>query len=243
MPSQPLYKQVKDQIVESLIRNEWRPGKMIPSEKQLAARYEVGISTVRAATGELAASGVLIRAQGKGTYVAHHSARDNTYRFFNVVRNNGDKEPFYRELLSLRKERADVKTAARLQFPHGSRSPQIYRLKIRLSATYPGFALAEIILPGHLFSGIDAKPVPDGPASLYAIYQANYGVNIIRVVENLYAVRAGVVVAKVLGIEPTEPVLQIDRVGYTFNDVPVELRTTWVHTKHYHYLMAQGAPG
>ena len=138
MPSQPLYKQVKDQIVESLIRNEWRPGKMIPSEKPLAARYEVGISTVRAATGELAASGVLIRARGKGTYVAHHSARDNTYRFFNVVRNNGDKEPFYRERLSLRKERADVNTAARLRFPHGRRSPQIYRLKDQTQRHLPG---------------------------------------------------------------------------------------------------------
>ena len=243
MPTQPLYKQVKDQIVESLVSNEWRPGGAIPSEKQLAARYRVGISTVRAAIGELAASGVLIRTQGKGTYVAHHSARGNVYRFFNVVRNNGAKEPFHRELLSLQKERADTRTAARLQFAPDKRSPEVYRLKIKLSATYPSFALAEIILPAHLFPRLDPKSVPDGPASLYALYQANYGVNIIRVVENLYAVGAQAAVARVLGIGRTEPVLQIDRIGYTFNNVPVELRTTWVHTKHYHYLMIQGAAG
>lgn len=243
MPSQPLYKQVKEQIVGSLVRHEWRPGEMIPSEKQLAARYSVGISTVRAAIGELAASGVVIRTQGKGTHVARHSARGNVYRFFNVVRNNGEKEPFYRELLSLRKERADVNSAAQLQLAIARRSPEIYRLKIKLSATYPGFALAEIIVPAHLFPGLDAKAVPDGPASLYALYQANYGVNIIRVTENLYAVRAGAAVAKGLGVDPTEPVLQIDRVGYTFNDAPVELRTTWVHTKHYHYFITQGAAG
>lgn len=243
MPSQPLYKQIKEQIVGSLVRHEWRPGEMIPSEKQLAARYSVGISTVRAAIGELATSGVVIRTQGKGTHVAHHSARGNVYRFFNVVRNNGEKEPFYRELLSLRKERADVNSAAQLQLPFARRSPEIYRLKIKLSATYPGFALAEIIVPAHLFPGLDAKAVPDGPASLYALYQANYGVNIIRVTENLYAVRAGAAVAKGLRVDRTEPVLQIDRVGYTFNDAPVELRTTWVHTKHYHYFITQGAAG
>jgi len=83
----------------------------------------------------------------------------------------------------------------------------------------------------------------NGPASLYALYQANYGVNIIRVVEHLLAVRAGAAVAKALGIDRSEPVLEIERTAYTFNDVPVEWRTTWVHTKHYHYLMTQGAIG
>lgn len=243
MSSQPLYKQVKEQIVEGLARNEWRPGEMLPSEKHLAAHYGVGISTIRAAIGELASSGVLVRTQGKGTYVAHHSARGNLYRFFNVVRNNGDKEPFHRELLSLRKERADPKTAARLQVPEERRLPDVYRLRIRLGATYPGFALADIVVSAHQFPGLDARSVPDGAASLYALYQTHYGVNIIRVVEHLYAVRAGAIVAKLLGIDRSEPVLQIERTAYTFNDVPVELRTTWVHTRHYHYLMAQGAAG
>jgi GntR family transcriptional regulator len=243
MSSQPLYKQVKEQIVESLARSEWRPGEMLPSEKQLAAHYAVGISTIRAAIGELATSGVLMRTQGKGTYVAHHSARGNLYRFFNVVRNNGEREPFHRELLSLRRERADPRTSARLQIPAGRRAPDVYRLRIKLSAAFPAFALAEIVVSAHLFPGLDAKSVPDGASSLYALYQTTYGVNIIRVVEHLYAVRAGAAVAKALGIDRTEPLLEIERTGFTFNDVPVELRTTWVHTRHYHYVMAQGAAG
>jgi len=243
MPSQPLYKQVKDQIVESLVRNEWQPNEMIPSEKQLATQYGVGISTIRAAIGELVVSGVLVRTQGKGTYVAHHSDHGNVYRFFNVVSSNGEKQPFYRELLSLRKEKADIKAATGLQFPPGRRTPEIYRLRIKLSAASAQVALAEIVVPAHLFPGLDVKAVPDGRASLYALFQANHGVNIIRVVESIYAVCAAASVAKVLGIDPSEPLLQIDRTAFTFNDVPVELRTTWVHTRHYHYSMAQGAPG
>ena len=242
MPSRPLYKQVKDRIVDSLVRNEWRPGEMIPSEKVLAARYEVGLSTVRAAIGELASAGVLIRTQGKGTYVSHHSARDKLYRFFNVVRNNGEKEPFHRELLSLRKERADPRTAARLQLPAQRRTSEVFRLRIRLSASHPSFACAEIVVPAHLFQGLDTRAVPDGPSSLYALYQATYGVNIIRVVESLYAVRANTAIAGILRVDRDEPLLQIDRVAYTFNDMPVELRTTWVHTRHYHFLTMQGEP-
>jgi len=242
MPSRPLYKQVKDRIVESLVRNEWRPGEMIPSEKVLAARYGVGLSTVRAAIGELVSAGVLIRTQGKGTYVSHHSARDKLYRFFNVVRNNGEKEPFHRELLSLRKERADPRTAARLQLPAQSRTSQVFRLRIRLSASHPSFACAELVVPAHLFQRLDKRAVPDGPSSLYALYQATYGVNIIRVVESLHAVGASAAIAGILRVDLDEPLLQIDRVAYTFNDMPVELRTTWVRTRHYHFLILQGEP-
>jgi GntR family transcriptional regulator len=242
MPSRPLYKQVKDRIVESLVRNEWRPGEMIPSEKVLAARYEVGLSTVRAAVGELASAGVLVRTQGKGTCVSHHSAQGNLYRFFNVVSNKGDREPFHRELLSLKRERADPRTAARLLLPAERRTSDVFRLRIRLSASHPSFACAEIVVPAHLFPGLDARRVPDGPSSLYALYQATYGVNIVRVVESLYAVRAGAAVAGILRIDRDEPLLQIDRVAYTFNSVPVELRTTWVHTRHYHFLTMQGEP-
>jgi GntR family transcriptional regulator len=243
MASRPLYKQVQDEIVDSLVRKEWQPGEMLPSEKQLAARFGVGLSTVRAALSELATSGVLLRAQGKGTFVAHHSARGNNYRFFNVVRNNGEKEPFHRELLSLRKERADTHVAALLQLPTGRRARDIYRLRIRLSATYPGFACAQIIVPAHLFVGLEANAIPNGGSSLYALYQARWGVNIVRVDERVFSVRAGNAVAKMLAIDASEPVLRIERVGFTFNAVPVELRTTWVHTAQYHYHTSEGVPG
>jgi GntR family transcriptional regulator len=240
MRSQPLYRQVKEQIIESLARNQWRPGELIPSEKQLAARFGVGVSTVRAAIGELAIARVLIRTQGKGTYVAHHNARGSAYRFFNVVSNKGVKEPFHRELLSIRREHANSAVASRLQL---SSRALVHRLKIRLSASFPRFAYAEIVVPSRLFPGLGAHAVPDGAASLYALYQARYGVNIVRVDENFYAVRAGSVVSRALDLARDDPVLQIDRIGYTFNDTPVELRTTWVRTTHYHYFMTQGAAG
>ena len=243
MNNRPLYKQIKDEIVCGLVRKEWQPGEMLPSEKQLAARFAVGVSTIRAALSELASAGVLLRAQGKGTFVSHHNSRGNAYRFFNVVRNTGEKEPFHRELLSLRKERASVSVAARLQLTGGRRTSEIYRLRIRLNATYPAFACAQIVVPAHLFPGLDAKVVPDGPSSLYALYQARYGVNIVQVDESVYSVRAGTMVGRILGIDPSEPVLQVDRVGFTFNAMPVELRTTWVHTERYHYHTTQGAAG
>lgn len=240
MPTRPLYKQIQEQIVDSLVRNEWKPGEMIPSERQLALRYSVGISTVRAAIGELVVSGILIRTQGRGTHVAHQGARGALYRFLNLVGNDDVKKPFHREVISLKTAKADPRISGVLQFPAHERSLRTIKLKIKLSTNQSFVALAEIIVPNYLFPGLETVGVPDGAESLYAIYQANYGVNIIRVVERIYAVKAGTAVAKALDLETNDPVLEIHRIAYTFNDVPVEIRRTWVHTKHYHYLIAQG---
>src|SRR5690349_8982230 len=65
----PLYKQVRASLVDSLCRGEWKPGDALPNERSLAERYGVGVATIRAAIGELAAMHVLVRRQGKGTFV------------------------------------------------------------------------------------------------------------------------------------------------------------------------------
>lgn len=240
MANQPLYRSVRDQIVEGLVRREWRPGDAMPSERQLAARYGVGISTIRAAIGELETSNVLIRMQGKGTFVAQHGARENRYRFFNVVRNSGVKEPFHRELLSLKREKADARSAAALQLPAGPRSLEVFKARIRLEALKEPFAVADLTVSAQRFPGLDANGIPDGEGSLYSLYQATYGVNVIKVVEQFVAVMPPATIVRMLKLPQGEPVLEIRRVAYTFNDEPVELRATWVRTKHCHYMIAQG---
>ena len=69
---EPLYAQVKKRITESLVRGEWNPGEVIPSEIELAHIYDVSQGTVRKAIDELTAESILIRRQGKGTFVATH---------------------------------------------------------------------------------------------------------------------------------------------------------------------------
>jgi DNA-binding FadR family transcriptional regulator len=57
----------------SLQAGEWKPGEAIPSELDLAARFKVSQGTVRKAIDELAAENLLVRRQGKGTFVATHA--------------------------------------------------------------------------------------------------------------------------------------------------------------------------
>ncbi len=72
----PLYQQIKALIMQSLQTGEWKPGELIPSEVELAYRYKVSQGTVRKAIDELSADNLVVRRQGKGTFVAtHHEAR------------------------------------------------------------------------------------------------------------------------------------------------------------------------
>ena len=69
----PLYQQIKVLILQSLQAGEWKPGEAIPSEMDLAARFRVSQGTVRKAIDELAAENLVVRRQGKGTFVATHA--------------------------------------------------------------------------------------------------------------------------------------------------------------------------
>ena len=69
---QPLYRQIKTLITRSLVSGEWRPGEPIPSEMELASRYSVSQGTVRKALDALAAENIVVRRQGRGTFVAEH---------------------------------------------------------------------------------------------------------------------------------------------------------------------------
>src|SRR5213080_4406395 len=86
----PLYQQIKTLITRSLEAGEWRPGEAIPSEMELAARFKVSQGTVRKAIDELASEHILMRRQGKGTYVASHNEPSYQYRFLRVTPDSGD---------------------------------------------------------------------------------------------------------------------------------------------------------
>jgi GntR family transcriptional regulator len=87
----PLYEQVIDTVTKALIAGEWGPGEMIPSEFELARRYGVSQGTVRKAIDEMASRHLLIRRQGKGTFVATHQEANWQYRFLRMLPDVGEK--------------------------------------------------------------------------------------------------------------------------------------------------------
>jgi len=66
---------------------------MIPSEAELATRFGVSQGTVRKAIDEMAAENLLVRRQGKGTFVASHSDPRSVFRFLSIRANAGELPP------------------------------------------------------------------------------------------------------------------------------------------------------
>lgn len=229
----PLYKEVKIRITRSLIAGEWKPGDAIPSESRLAEHFDVSVGTIRKAIDELVAEKILVRQQGRGTFVTTHTEDRQLYYFFHIVGKDGNKEPPTHELLSFQKAKADSEAELRLSVSRGDRVYRIYNV-LKLAGTPVIFD--EIVIPAARFPDLTEAAFAAREGTIYGLYQARYGINIVRISERLSAAHPDARIAGVLGIRASNPVLVIKRVAYTYHDAPVELRTSWVNTERHEYL-------
>jgi GntR family transcriptional regulator len=229
----PLYEQIKVLITQSLIGGEWRPGEVIPSEIELAARYKVSQGTVRKAIDSLSAENILIRRQGKGTFVATHNADVIKLRFLRLTSISGNKELLQNEFISCIKTKADVNISKILGIKAGAATIEIKRL-----LTFSGRPLIydHIIVPAVPFKGLNGAKVEECNGSMYSMYESQFGVRMIRAEERLKAVGATAEVAKALGLKEGYPLLSIERVSFTYGDKPMEWRLGLCLTDDHHYL-------
>lgn len=66
----PLYVQLRDHMIERIRSLSWQPNRLLPNEVALAHEFGVSIGTVRKAMDDLSARGLVVRQQGRGTFVA-----------------------------------------------------------------------------------------------------------------------------------------------------------------------------
>jgi GntR family transcriptional regulator len=229
----PLYRQIRDRLVHSLQAGEWRPGEAIPSEIDLAARYGVSQGTVRKAIDALSAENLLVRRQGRGTFVASHQEARAQIRFLRLRPDDGGepRQPSSR-FLECRRLRAPLEIARALEMKAGDTAVTIRRL---LEFDTVPIVLEEIWLPGQTFRGLTAERLTAYSGPLYALLETEFGTRMIRASERLRAVAAGETEARALGVAVGEPLLLVDRVSSTYGDKPVEVRRGWYRTDHHHY--------
>lgn len=229
----PLYKEVKFRITRSLAAGEWKPGAAIPSESRLAEHFNVSIGTIRKAVDELVAEKILLRHQGRGTFVAAHTEDRTLFYFFHIVGKDGSRELPVTELLSFRSGRAEAGHEPALGLARGAK---VFHIRNLLKLSGRPVVLDDLTLPAALFPGLDQDVFGKREGTIYGLYQARYGINVIRISERLSAAHPPAQVAPLLGIRPAAPALMIRRIAYTYNDTPVEHRVSWVNTERHEYL-------
>jgi GntR family transcriptional regulator len=228
----PLYKQIKSLLVQRLQQGEWKPGEPIPSELELAARFQVSQGTVRKAVDELAAENLLVRRQGKGTFVATHQEARAQFRFLRLAPDRGDAVPTHSTFLECHRAKAPADVAQQLVLRGGDAAIFVRRL---LSAGGKPLVLDDIWLPASLFRGLTPERLAEYRGPLYGLFESEFGTRMIRADERIRAVAAAPDVAGLLSVAEGSPLLLVERVSYTYRDQPVEVRRGFCVTADYHY--------
>ena len=234
----PLYRQIKGLLTRGLNSGEWRPGEPIPSEIELAARYGVSQGTVRKALDELASENLLVRRQGRGTFVATHHEPRTQFRFLRLRPDHGAAPgPMLSRILECKRLRAPGDIARALGLRTGEGVVVIRRL---LSFDGRPVVLDEIWLPGAQFRGLNAERLGAYEGPLYGLFESEFGTRMIRASEKLRAVGADAVAAKALEVASGAPLLLVERISYTYEDRPVEVRRGLYCTREHHYFNELG---
>lgn len=235
----PLYRQIKSLILQGLESGEWRPGEAIPSETELATRYSVSQGTVRKAIDEMAAENLLIRRQGKGTYVASHNDADQRakFRFLRLIPESGTLDSPVSQPLECWRAKAGQEASRVLGIKLGAPITIIRRL---LKFSDKPVVIDEIYLPGEIFVGLSLEMLQEYQGSFYGLLESQFGVRMIRAEERLRAVAADRASAALLGVAEAAPLLSVERVSYTYGDRPVEWRRGLYLTAEHYYLNELG---
>jgi len=231
-----LYKDVKHAILAALAAGEWKAGEAIPSERKLTDRFGVSIGTLRKAIDELVAENIMIRHQGRGTFVATHRQEDHFFRFFRIVRQDGHREYPSVRLARFRRAKADKEEATALAIAVGD---LVFRFTNVLSLEGKPVMIDAITVPEARFKSLTEKQLRERPNTLYNFYQDIFGINVIRTEEHLRSALADEDDHTLLGVPVGSPLLKILRIASSFHDERIEYRVSRLDTTCHEFALSQ----
>lgn len=231
----PLYAQVKARLVARIQSGDWKPGQLIPNEFALAGELGVSQGTVRKALGEMTAEQLLVRRQGRGTFVQRHTPESMLFRFFNF--HDADGQPIAPETLWVKARKGTAKPAERSRLALEAGAEVVRISRVRGHRGRP-FDHEQIVVPLALFPGLaDASEIPN---TLYDHFQQVYGVTATGGEEKLDTIAAGEREAGWLDVALGTPLLRLDRTMFSFDEKPIEWRLSLCALGGAHYMVRLG---
>ncbi len=205
--SSPLYHQLMQRIREDISRDVYPVGSQIPPEHTLEETYQVSRVTVRRALQELTNEGLLIRKQGKGTFVSLPRAGQNVknvHSFHDTCRAAGLTPGT--KVIHTSEVPADAADRRELNLPEGAMA--VETLRLRLADGKP------VVLELNRFSMAYAYlEDADLGGSLYALLR-EYGVEPKQATHDVSLVYATETQARFLGVESGTPLMKLHEVIY-----------------------------
>jgi GntR family transcriptional regulator len=228
----PLYQRLRDEMLAKIAAGEWLPGEAIPTEAELTRQYGVAVGTVRKAVETLVAEGLLLRAQGRGTFVRRPNFDGSLFRFFRQVSANGQPQIPQSRILVSRLEPVEEAVRAALQLQAGEHC--LYLERLRLIEGRP-ICHECIWLPASRFSALQAIAPGDFPPLLYPFYEQQCGQRIASAQETLTVSSADDTLAATLGVTTGSPVVVIARTALGYDRTPLEYRMSRAAAENFRY--------
>jgi len=227
--SAPLYTQIQNLLITRIIKGEWSPTEIIPSEIQFARELGVSQGTIRKAITGLVERKILIRRHGKGTFVASHDNDRALFQFFRIHNKKNIKALPESKTLTFIQRSASAAEADKLHLPKKARVFFIERIR---SLDDQPIIIESITLPDHLFKGLKDIHLLN---TLYNLYETEFSIAVHRAEESLRAISASKHDAAQLNLTEGAPLLEIERLALTLDNEPIELRISRCTTEKHHY--------
>jgi GntR family transcriptional regulator len=233
-----LYLQVKRELIAAIQSGRYVPGKALPSESELAQHFGVSVGTIRRAVDELVGDQVLLRQQGRGTFVGPQDRARFMYQFFKLERRDGLREFPQIRLLSFANARAVAEEAQALGISTGAR---VLRIGNLLSLQGRPVVHDRICVASARFPKLTRERFEQREGTIYDLYQREFGITVVGADERTRAESADPASAALLGLPPNAPVLRVARVALTFERQPAEFRVSIIDTRDHEFLSSASA--
>lgn len=225
----PLFLQVSNLVIEGIASGVWRPGSALPNEQDLARELGVSAGTVRKALDKLEAERLLVRKQGRGTFVADHSKEDSAGRFCKIRDIEGSTMGNEAALLEQTVGSATAAEQNRLQLD--ASEPVLRTRRMRLHRGRP-FMLEEASLVMSRFPGVESNV---GAYNICGLAQT-HGVLLAQASESICLAEVTPEIAELLSVRCRTPLLRLDRVIFSVKGSPVEWRVGMCSPDQTYYL-------
>lgn len=214
----PLYTQVRDRLAERIQAGQWKRGSPLRNEIDLAKELGVSPGTIRKALDQLEADRLVVRRQGRGTFVVDQASGELAIRFNNIRTVHGQRILGDLQLLEQCCAVANELESESLELPPGELVIRTRRLR---SQDGRPFMHEEASLAVGLFPGLNTGSV--GNYQISALAQS-CGLHLGKAIEHVTLGEATNIVARHLVVDMHSPVLILNRVVYSISGRAVEWR-------------------
>jgi GntR family transcriptional regulator len=214
----PLHQQLYDLLYAKIRGGEWKEGQMIPAEPELISQYGVSRIVVRQVLNRLVSEGLILRQQGRGSFVAERRLEEGLTRivsFTEDMRQRGlvpQTRILFRGLAPASREMAE-----KLGIQPGQELARLERLRLANDET---LSIEDSYLVHRYFPDILDGDYAHTP--LREVLENKYNVRIDYARQTIRAVQSTAEQARLLTIPTQAPLLMIERVSFSQRNLPVE---------------------